>query len=343
MRYRVVARCGVGLGLIAAGGCTQLVRQESPYLTQRLAEGPLPQRLDSTMESFARQGFSGAVLVAVGTRVLLYRGYGDANRARELPNTAETKYPLGALANAFTAVAVLHLESDGRLSTSDPASRYLGPAAPPLTLEQLLTRSGEAGEMLFRPASAGPEYLLPAAERFKTPGPSYQALNQILQQVTGDSLYRLLRDRVLLPNGLTRTLWDDGRLGDSLVARGYAGDTGTTVLARGLVAPLADLWRWHNALQAGRVLTVAQRDRMFRPAADGYGFGWVVGTTAGGEQVIEQSSDEAGFQLWSAYFPRRDCLILLAVNNDLGWRQPVSERLAELMAEGATGGLAIVP
>jgi hypothetical protein len=50
--------------------------------------------------------------------------------------------------------------------------------------------------------------------------------------------------------------------------------------------------------------------------------------------VIEHASDQPGFQLWYGYFPGRDVLVLLAVNNDLGFRRPVTERLTDLLLEG---------
>jgi hypothetical protein len=50
--------------------------------------------------------------------------------------------------------------------------------------------------------------------------------------------------------------------------------------------------------------------------------GWVVSTA--GRLGSRTRQDQAGFQTWIAYFPDRDVLILLGVNNDGGWRQPIS-------------------
>jgi CubicO group peptidase (beta-lactamase class C family) len=339
MRHRVMTQAGLLIVLAGSTACARFARLPSPYLSGRVAPGDLPARLDQALTGFANQGFSGTALVAVGPRVLLYRGYGEANRARELPNNAETRYPLGLLSRQFTAATVLTLAAEGTLATTDLASTWLGPAAPDLTLEQLLTGSAEAGPTV-RPTSSGGAR---AARRLSPDLDAGAVLDSVITRAGRDSLYKVLRDRVLLPNGLTRTFLEDGRRDDSLVARGYTADAGSTVMARGLVAPLADLWRWHVALTSGKVLPAGQWERLLRPAPEGYGVGMVVGRTPSGERIVEHVSDDLGFQLWYAWLPDRDCLILLAVNNDQGWRQSIAERLMELVTRGAGGGLAIVP
>jgi hypothetical protein len=242
MSTLTLARRTIPLLLCTAAGCAHLARPEQVYLDRVRAPGALPGHLDAAMRDFARQGFAGTVLVAQGNRVLLYQGYGDANRARHIPNTAETKYPLGALATKVR---------------------------------------------------------------------QYQ------------------------PPTLTRTVYDDGSLNDSLVARGYSGTYGETVIVTGLVAPLADLFHWHQALRTAGMLPEVGPVRLVRRNGNDNPLGWVVEQTARGHHLIQQVSDGRGFENWYAYFPDQDVLILVAANDDLGWRRPVAERLTEIMVDGA--------
>jgi len=129
--------------------CAGLARPERVYLDRVVAPEPVTAELDRTMREFSAEGFTGTVLVARGGRVLLYQGYGDANRARHLPNTAETKYPFGALANQFTATGFLQLESEGKLRLEAPATTWLGPEAGDVTLAELAIE-------MFLPAGAAP-------------------------------------------------------------------------------------------------------------------------------------------------------------------------------------------
>lgn len=325
------------LPLLLAGtaACAHLARPERVYLDRVVAPGALPGALDATMRQFAREGFSGAVLVAERGRVLLYKGYGDANRARHLPNSAETKYPFGALANQFTAAAILALEAEGRIRLDQPAAQWIGPDAGEATIAELLTRSREipAGSSV-RAASFGGSSSTPSVERFLSPGPSYELLERVVRAASGQPTGTVLQGRLFRPAGLDRTVFDDGFLDDSLVARGYTSPHGGTIVVTGLVGPLADLYHWHQALFLGKVIPAAARQRMFTPAGNGYGLGLVVGQTVEGERLIEHGSDQAGFQLWYGYFPDREALILLASNTDDGFRQPVTERLAALLTAG---------
>jgi CubicO group peptidase (beta-lactamase class C family) len=191
----------------------------SAYLDHVQTTDSAAGQVDYTMKSFAAQGFSGTVLIDEGSRVLLYKGYGQANRARELPNTAETRYPLGAVENVFTAAAMLRLEEEGKISTQDLVSRFV-PAPADLRIDDLLRRNREVTAVAYAGGMAsttGPAD--PLAERFAETGASYVTLRRVLEQVTGESYEDYLTNHLLTPSGLTRTFWDNGTVGDSLVAR----------------------------------------------------------------------------------------------------------------------------
>src|ERR1700752_4568401 len=70
-------------------------------------------------------GFSGAVLVSLSDKLLLREGYGWADVKRRVPVTPDTIFDIGSGVKAFTATAVLQLEEQGRLNTSDPIAKHL--------------------------------------------------------------------------------------------------------------------------------------------------------------------------------------------------------------------------
>ncbi len=198
MSHLAIARRVPVLCIAGTFACA-LARPERVYLERVVSPDPLTTRLHRTMEQFAVEGFTGTVLIARGSRVLLYQGYGHANRARHLPNTAETRYPFGALANQLTATGILQLEADGRLGLEQPVANWLGADAGDATLAELLTRSAEAagGRTSIRPAgSPGPLEEL-AVERFRSAGPSYALLEQVLAAASGRSLRDVQRERLI--------------------------------------------------------------------------------------------------------------------------------------------------
>ena len=342
MSYSPLTRAALAAFLAGSAACARMARMESPYLSQVTTADPAAGQVDHAMKSFAAQGFSGTVLIAEGSRVILYKGYGRANRARELPNSAETRYPLGAVENVFTAAAMLRLEEEGKISTQDLVSRFV-PAPGDLRIDDLLRRNREVTAVAYAGGMAsmtGPAD--PLAERFAETGASYVTLRKVIEQVTGESYENYVTNHLLIPHGLTRTFWDNGAVGDSLVARGYQEPLGETVIAKGMVAPLADLYQFRLALRDNKVVSPDSKRRMFAPAPNGYGYGWVVSTTPGGARVTEHAGDQVGFQTWIAYYPDQDVLILLGVNNDGGWRRPISVRLTEIMVDSASAKGAVV-
>src|SRR6185503_1886455 len=69
-------------------------------------------------------GFSGAILVARGDRVLLREAAGLADREGNIRNTVATRFPVASINKQFTAAAILLLAQDGKLSLDDPLAKY---------------------------------------------------------------------------------------------------------------------------------------------------------------------------------------------------------------------------
>src|SRR5580692_11453501 len=83
-----------------------------------------------------------AVGVAERGTVALRAGYGMADLERGAPVTAGTVFESGSVAKQFTAMAILLLAQQGKISLDDPMRKYL-PELPdygaPLTIRQVLS------------------------------------------------------------------------------------------------------------------------------------------------------------------------------------------------------------
>ena len=85
----------------------------------------LETRLDRILKPLFPSGEPGAaVLVLQGDRVLFDKGYGIANLETGAPITGDTPFNIASVSKQFTAVAVLQLEQEGKLSLGDPVSKY---------------------------------------------------------------------------------------------------------------------------------------------------------------------------------------------------------------------------
>ncbi len=243
--------------------------------------------------ALAAEHISG-IEVGVGRRgkVLFAQGYGLRDRARNLPVTAQTVFPVGSITKQFTAAAVMLLVSRGKVDLNAHVARYL-PSAPhgsEISVRELLNqtsglpdyldnRSLLAAIMSGRDGSHSVSSLVKMVEgkplRFK-PGTKWEYSNtnyalagMIVSRVSGMPFGRFLQREIFTPQGLDvtqylRTTVPAGRN----VTRGYDyGKKGFTLIpqfsmdwgnAAGAIASnVEDLIRWDNAFFSGAIIPPA--------------------------------------------------------------------------------------
>jgi CubicO group peptidase (beta-lactamase class C family) len=88
--------------------------------------------------------------VVIDGHVAHMASFGVRDRASQAPVTPETAFRIASMTKSVTALAVLKLRDDGRLSLEDPVSRWIPELArierptrdtPPITVRQLLSHS----------------------------------------------------------------------------------------------------------------------------------------------------------------------------------------------------------
>jgi CubicO group peptidase (beta-lactamase class C family) len=320
----------------------------------RLAAANKRQQIDDILTRFTAFGFSGTVLVADKGKVLLYKGYGLADRQRQIPNTTATLFPFASIGKGFTAAAIYKLEAEGKLNTADPINKYLpnvpGYAAR-ITLLHLLTHSsGISHEADNVPGGATPfEYVanvlrLPLQSepgaRYSYSNAGFGLLDIIVEQVTGVTFESYLRDSLLRPAGLFHTGWRP-EFNSRLFARGYQDqyrDTRSEITFPGrfpgnggLVGTPAELYKWSEMLYTNRVLPLIARRKLFTPAFDEYVNGWWTTRTKQGVEVQMSDGDFLGYSTLLARFPSRRLTIVMAINNDAGWRRLIYGALRDIL------------
>src|SRR5687768_15245870 len=203
-------------------------------------------RMDQIVRSYVTSGtFTGSVLVARGSDVLVSKAYGLANVEWNVPATPGTRFKVASITKQFTAAAILLLEERGKLKLDDLVKTHL-PEAPPawdrITLFHLLshtagfpglqspttgrqppvesadgTVAGYVAALMQRPLETQP------GERFSYTNAGYFILGHLIQKVTGQSYETFLRDNIFTPLGLKDTVLDSA----AASARGAGPYTGT--------------------------------------------------------------------------------------------------------------------
>ncbi len=294
--------------------------------------------------------FSGVVLVAVSGEPVLAQGYGLADRERGIPWSPATVSCLGSITKQFTAAAILNLEEQGRLSVSDPITKYFADVPgdkTAITLHQLLTHSSGIEDLegrddydpigrdefirlaLKQPLGAAP------GTRYSYSNAGYSLLGAIIEKLTGGSYEQYLRRTFFLPLGMYETGYVLPAWGESRLAQGYrAGELWGTVLGHpmdtdgpywvlrangGIHSTCYDMLRWARALMDGRVLKPASMEKLWAPhvpegGGSSYGYGWSVRTLSGDIKIVTHNGSNGIFFADFAIVPKAGLVIFMQTN-----------------------------
>jgi CubicO group peptidase (beta-lactamase class C family) len=108
---------------------------------QKSSNDSLAAKLDEYLNSAVQAGqFNGTALVAKNGQIILQKGYGWKNFADHTLNDVNSIYPIGSLTKPFTAIVILKLQEEGKLSVNDLLSKYIPEQkdADKITLQNLL-------------------------------------------------------------------------------------------------------------------------------------------------------------------------------------------------------------
>lgn len=180
--------------------------------------------------------------VVKGEEVVYARGYGFRDLRCRLPATPRTVYGIGSITKSFTAVAILQLAEEGKLTVDNPVERFLPlrirPRGEPIRIEHLLTHTTGLPALAYAEAqirweqgTGGAPLPLATAGDFVAwldgaedwvearPGERWFYLNEgyillgaIIERVSGRTYAQYVRERILEPVGMTET----GFLGEDL-------------------------------------------------------------------------------------------------------------------------------
>jgi CubicO group peptidase (beta-lactamase class C family) len=315
----------------------------------------------------------GVALVAMKGRIIYTNAFGLANLELDVPMRPNTVFNIGSMTKQFTAVAVMQLVEQGKISLHDDLSNYL-PDYPrhdvPITIEQLLSHT--AGIAASPPdaltALHGRKDYVPLSDIIATfrnrppeltPGSKwsysnngYMLLGAIIEKVSGLKYPEFLEKNIFIPSGMTNTLFGDdakivkNRASSYLYSRSEStflnarnDKTETAGAAGGIQSTALDLFKWHMALGSGRLLKrssleLAQTERKL-PNGDRthYGFGWFIGNLQG-SPIFEHGGNMGGFMSHAIYLPREDIYVVVLYNFR---SQRLPEYLAGDLAAAAMG------
>jgi CubicO group peptidase (beta-lactamase class C family) len=248
-------------------------------------------RADSVFERFDRITSPGCALgVYQDGKVLYARGYGMASLEHGVALSPRSVLDVGSISKQFTAMAILMLQKEGKLSLDDPIRRYIPemPAyADKITLRRALSQTsglrdlytmmGQTGRTFAGDTIDALRVITRSAEPNYEPGARYLYTNsgwilaaQIVYRLTGKTLAQFAEERIFAPLGMQDTRYlADARTIIPNGAEGYAPQPGGgfrlarstydgAIVGAGAVhTSVEDFGRWLNNYEAA---TVGGRD-----------------------------------------------------------------------------------
>lgn len=172
--------------------------------------------------------FSGTVLLAKDGEVLLRSAHGLASKRFEAPNRIDTKFNLGSMNKMFTSVAIAQLAEQGKLSFSDPLSKYLSEDWLPqvdkskIRLEHLLTHTSGLGSYFNDVYMKSSRQMFREVDDYKVlvegdtlafePGTRWQysntgmlILGAVIESASGQNYFEYIREHIYKPAGMVNS------------------------------------------------------------------------------------------------------------------------------------------
>src|SRR6266566_8244755 len=324
--------------------------------------------VDALFHDFDQTNAPGAAVTVIRDgKPLLAKGYGLADLEKKIPCTTNTNFRLASVTKQFTAMAVLILAEQEKLSLKDHLPKFF-PRFPEygkaITLRHLLTHTSGLPDyedhipqgttiplsdrdvlFILRHQSKTD---FPPGSQFHYSNSSYALLALIVENVSGKTFPAFVKEKIFDPLGMTNSIAYVAGL--SCVpnrAYGYVNGTSGWELSDqslssavlgdgGIYSSVGDLFKWDQALYTEKLISRKMLADAFTAHSSWsdfkgsrYGYGWYVGNVRGTERIWHYGST-CGFSTRVERFPGRRLSVIVLTNRRDAEISPIVEKLIEL-------------
>ena len=322
---------------------------------------------DKLLSEQFKAGESGcAALVAQKGQILYKKAFGMADIELNVPMQADMVFRIGSITKQFTAVCILQLMEQGKLSLQDEITKFIPDyptQAHKITIEHLLThtsgiksytgmknfqdiiRKDMKPEEVIDFFKNQPMEFVPAS-KFNYNNSGYFLLGYIIEKVSGKTYPQYLEENIFKPLGMTNTVFGSNSKIIKNRASGYEpGSDGivnaslmsmTIPYAAGSIqSTVEDLYKWHQAVHAYKLVKKENLDKAFTPykLVDGkgtkYGYGWGMSEVQG-SPTLEHGGGINGFLTQALYLPNEDVFVAVFSNSNAKSPNDVAVKMAAL-------------
>ncbi len=336
-------------------------------LTAQIAKG-LELKVDQVFKVYDNSETPGISIGFIKDGQLQFsKSYGMANLEHQIPVSDTTVFSLASVSKQFTALAILLLEEQGKLSLDDDIRKYLPEFkdyGSKITIKMLanhtsgirghLSLIGQAGivpdnvitttmvhDMIYRQQ----ELNFTPGSKFSYSNSGYVLMAEIVEKVSGQTFAEFMEKEIFQPLGMhdsfvmddfhriiknrarSYQLWSEGYV-NAPANYSYYGSTN-------LYTTLQDLSKW--SLNFGQIKVgskaIFEKMNTLGILNNGETFGYALGqfrTDFNGLTQISHSGGDAGYRAFLGRFPEQQAAVLLLSNNSTVYAERKALEVADL-------------
>jgi CubicO group peptidase (beta-lactamase class C family) len=310
----------------------------------------------------------GVFLVTKKGKPIYHYSFGKANLELNVNLSNEHVFQLGSITKQFTAIAILMLEEQGKLSTTDSISKYITdyPNGNKITIHHLLTHTSGIKDYTELDVLADivhkemtPKALVELSkneavdfapgEKFKYNNSGYILLGYIIELVSGETYKAFIEKHIFQKLGMTHSLFGSDR--QIILNRAYGYQKKETAYvnkknihlslaysAGALLSNTEDMLKWQNALTKNLLISEERKKKAFskNKLNNGeeftYGYGWHI-KTINEISIYEHGGSIFGFKSMGVYIPSEDIYVLSLTNCDCNSPTQLTRDIAKLVLD----------
>ena len=341
----------LALLLLAFASITILDRGHAS--TDQIPEDP-EAAVDRLMADFSGDETPGVVVGVIEDGELVFqKAYGMANLTDGIPFQTDTRSNIGSVTKQFTAMGILLLEAEGKLSLQDDLRKHLPELkdfGTPITIKNLLNHTGGYRElynllpmtgyqgedalsrqMAIQVVQRQPELQSKPNSEFNYNNTGYILLATTIERVTGMTFPEYMRTHVFEPLGMMDTRVKAGQ-GEIIPhsAYGYAllpdggfrqtRDLAAGYGAGGIYTTVGDLAKWmmnYRDAKVGGAEAIAAMTTsavLNNGASTGYGLGLGL-SMFGGRELYTHTGGDIAHRAYFGYYPALESGVVIMSNN----------------------------
>jgi CubicO group peptidase (beta-lactamase class C family) len=306
---------------------------------------------DSMLNKLFKAGNpGGTAIVSLKGEVIYKKAFGMADMELNVPMQTEMVFRIGSITKQFTAIAILQLAEQGKLSLQDDIKKFI-PDYPAhgktITIEHLLTHTSgiknytsmeSFGELLRRDMK--PEELIDSfknkpmdfapGEKWSYNNSGYFLLGFIIEKLSGKTYEQYINEHLFIPAGMNNSAYDNPNRIIKNRVKGYQrsnegfenADYISMTLpysAGALIATVEDLAKWNKAVNSYKLVSKKWLDKAYTDfklnngRSARFGYGWLI-TELQGSRSFDHGGAINGFLSEALYLPVEDVYIAILSN-----------------------------